>query len=67
MVNDWVMDAWKYVATDERILDRFRHCGNVDFDGTIDKLRSKLRNTIKSNDVSYNLIKKVNVFTDEIK
>ena len=53
MVNEWVMEAWKIVATDERISDGFRQCGYFDFDGGIDELHLKLRDTI--NGVLYNL------------
>ena len=50
MFNQWVMDAWK---RDERISGSFRQCGYFDFDGGIDELHLKLRDTI--NDVLYNL------------
>ena len=60
MVNEWVMDAWKHVETDKRILDGFCQGGYFDLDGTIDKLHLKLCVTVK------NLVKKVNSFIDEI-
>ena len=56
MVNEWVMDAWRHIETDERILDWFRQCGYFDFDGIIDKFHSKLRDTIKNRGLLYNLI-----------
>ena len=62
-----VMDAWKHVATYGRILDSFHQCGYFELDVIIGTLHSKLRETIKNREVSYNLVKKVNAFTDEIK
>ena len=67
IVNEMVMDTWKHVATDKRILNGFRQCGYFDFDGSIDQLHSKLRETIKKREVPYILVKKVNAFIDDIK
>ena len=57
------MDAWKHVATDERILDGFCQCRYFDYNGGIDKLHSKLcdtkdYDTMKNREVPYNLVKK---------
>ena len=37
IVNEMVMDAWKYVARNKRILDDFGQCGYFDLDVSIDK------------------------------
>ena len=62
MVNQWVMDAWKHVATDDHILESFRQFGYFGFDGVIDKLYLKLRDTINNREVLYNFVKNVNAF-----
>ena len=51
------MDAWKHVATNERIVDGCRQCGQFDFDVSIGKLQSKLCETIKNREVPYNIVK----------
>ena len=51
------MDAWKHVATDEPILDGFPQWGYFDVDGSIDKLYSKLCDTVKNREVPCNLVK----------
>ena len=66
-VVDWEIDAWKHLAPDGLILDGFRQCGYFDFDGRIDRLYSKLRDTIKNREVPYDLVKKVNAVIDEMK
>ena len=58
ITNEMVMGAWKHVVTDERILDDFRQCVYFDFDVSIDKLHSKLREIVKNREVPYNLVKK---------
>ena len=62
-----VMDAWKHIATDERILDGFRQFGYTDFDASVVELHSKLRETIKNREVPCNLVKKVNASIDVMK
>ena len=54
-------------VTKERISDRFCQYGNCDFDRTIDKLHSKLRDIIRNREVPYNLVRKENVVIDEMK
>ena len=39
--------------------------GYFDFDGSIDKLYSKLPDTIKNRKVSYELVEELNAFIDE--
>ena len=35
IVKEMVMDAWKHVANEKRILNGFSQCGYFDFDGSI--------------------------------
>ena len=59
--------TWEHVTIDEGILNGFRQCDYFDFDGSVDKLHSKLRDTIKNREVPHNFAKNLNVFIDEIK
>ena len=56
ILDEMVIDTWKQVSTDKRILNGFRQCGYFDFDGIIDKFHSRLRDTIKNRGLLYNLI-----------
>ena len=42
-VTEWAMDAQKHFATNEGIFDDFCQWGYIDFDWSIDKLKSNLR------------------------
>ena len=45
--------AWEHVTTDEGILNGFRQCDYFDFDGILDKLHSKLLDTVKNGELPY--------------
>ena len=62
------MDFWKHITIDKHILDGFCQCGYIDFDGSIDKLNSKVPDdTIKNREVPYKLAEEVKVFIVKMK
>ena len=47
MVASWIHQAWKLVASQDMVLDGFRKCGYIEYDGNIKHVHSKLRETIE--------------------
>ena len=67
MVAEWVLDAWKKVATDDLIVRGFLHCGNIGWNGDICALHSKLHATVESREVPAKVIDEVNAFLEEMR
>ena len=47
MVASWIHQAWKLVASQYMVLDGFRKCGYIEYDGNVKNVHSILRETIE--------------------
>ena len=62
MVVNWVNDVWQQVATDNVILKGFKECGYIGYDGDVNSLHSRLRDTIVNREIPPEVLAKVNEF-----
>ena len=62
MVVNWVNDVWQQVATDNAILKGFKECGYIGYDGDVNSLHSRLRDTIVNREIPPEVLAKVNEF-----
>ena len=61
-VVQWIYDAWRQVATDDAILKGFKECGYIGYNGDVNSLHSRLRDTIVKREVPPEVIVEVNEF-----
>ena len=66
LVAEWRDDTWKKVATDELIINRFRQCGYIEYDGKTSNLHSRLQETIKKRKFPEEVIQVVNEILEEM-
>ena len=62
MVVNWVNDVWQQVATDNAILKGFKECGYIGYDGDVNSLHSRLRDTIVNREIPPEVLAEVNEF-----
>ena len=62
MVVNWVNDVWQQVATDNIILKGFKECGYIGYDGDVNSLHSRLRDTIVNREIPPEVLAEVNEF-----
>ena len=60
LIATWIFDAWKQVAQPAFIIDGFRECGYIEWDGDHNKLHSRLRDTVLNREVPIEPILEVN-------
>ena len=62
MVVNWVNDVWQQVATTNAILKGFKECGYIGYNGDINSLHSRLRDTIVNREIPPEVLAEVNEF-----
>ena len=62
MFVNWVSDVQQQVATDNAILKGFKECGYIGYDGDVNSLHSRLRDTIVNREIPPEVLAKVNEF-----
>ena len=62
MVVEWINDVWRKVATDDAIMKGFKECGYIGYDGNVDSLHSRLRDTMVNSEVPPEVLTEVNEF-----
>ena len=62
MVVEWINNVWRRVATDDEIMKGFKECGYIGYDGNVDSLHSRLRDTMVNREVPPEVLTEVNEF-----
>ena len=62
MVVNWVNDVWQQAATTNAILKGFKECGYIGYNGDINSLHSRLRDTIVNREIPPEVLAEVNEF-----
>ena len=62
MLVEWINDVLRKVATDDAIMKGFKECGYIGYDGNVDSLHSRLRDTMVNREVPPEVLTVVNEF-----
>ena len=58
MVVNWVNDVWQQEATESAILKGFKECRYIEYEGNVNSLHSRLRETIVNREIPPDVLAK---------
>ena len=67
MICGWVQEVWITLVLGESIVKGFQQNGYIQYTGDVDSLQSRLKETLKQQEVLHDLIQEVDEFLEEFR